>query len=265
MPPKKTVAMKMSELEEKQAKEIRELKELTESLQARLATIEISQKRGADTRDVSDQEKEEKDREGEESSEQVDLEEERMVRMLKAVKGDGSKIKLDLPMYGGSLDGEELLDWIGAMDSYFEYEEISEEQKVKLAKTKLNGHASLWWDYIQSERRKNGKPIITSWDRMVAKLKGKFLPSDYSIQLYTRLQNLSQKDMDVIAYIEEFYKLSIRANHEEDEVEKMARYINGLRFNIQDELSLTNPKTVEECFQLALKAEDKLKKTRKTR
>ncbi|XP_059075260.1 uncharacterized protein LOC131875213 [Cryptomeria japonica] len=95
---------------------------------------------------------------------------------------------------------------------------------------------------------------------MVAKLKAKLLPGDYSIQLYKKLQNLRQKEMDVKAYTEEFYKLSIRANHEEDETKNIARYINGLRFNIQDELSLTNPKIVEESFQLALKAKDKLKK-----
>lgn len=48
-----------------------------------------------------------------------------MVRMLNSIKGDDSKIKLDLPMYGGSLDGEDFLDWIGEMYSYFEYEEVS--------------------------------------------------------------------------------------------------------------------------------------------
>lgn len=96
----------------------------------------------------------------------------RMAKLLKAVKGDGHKIKMD---------SEELLDWIGALDNYFEYEDVPEDQRVKLAKTKLKGHTLLWWDYVQSERRKKRKPKITSWDRMVAKLKGKFLPNDYTI------------------------------------------------------------------------------------
>lgn len=45
---------------------------------------------------------------------------------------------------------------------------------------------------------------------MVEKLKGKFLPSDYNIQLFKRLQDLKQKELDVQAYMEEIYKLGIR-------------------------------------------------------
>ena len=37
----------------------------------------------------------------------------------------------------------------------------------------------------------------------------------------------------------------------------MAIYINGLRMEIQDELSMMSPKTAEEAYQMALKAEVK--------
>lgn len=67
-----------------------------------------------------------------------------MERLLKAGKNDGPKVKMDLPVYSRSLSGEELLDWIGDMDKYFDFEEIPEGQQVKLARTKLKGHASLW-------------------------------------------------------------------------------------------------------------------------
>lgn len=33
-----------------------------------------------------------------------------MARLLKAVKSEGHKTKVDLPMYGGKFDGEEILD-----------------------------------------------------------------------------------------------------------------------------------------------------------
>lgn len=62
------------------------------------------------------------------------------------------------------------------------------------------------------------------------------------------------------AHTDEFYKLSIREGMDEDEVEKVARYLGGLRFNIQDELVIANPKSVEDCFQLALRAEEKVKR-----
>jgi hypothetical protein len=41
---------------------------------------------------------------------------------------------------------------------------------------------------------------------MVAKLKDKFIPKDYQINLFRKLQNLRQKGMTVKEYIEEFYK-----------------------------------------------------------
>lgn len=129
-----------------------------------------------------------------------------------------------------------------------------------MAKTKLKGHALLWWDHEEANRRKRGKTKVTSWDQMVAKLKGNFLPKDYEIQLYKRLQGLRQKEQDVKAYTDEFLKLSIRSGREEDEVVKVARYLGGLRFNIQDELVVANPSNVKECYQLALKVEEKMKR-----
>lgn len=50
--------------------------------------------------------------------------------------------------------------------------------------------------------------------------------------------------MDVKKYTEEFYKLSIRSGHMEEDMDKVARYLNGLRSNLQDELSLTSPRMV---------------------
>lgn len=77
-------------------------------------------------------------------------------------------------MYAGSLDGEELIDWINTMDKYFEYENLADDKKVKFEITQLRGHASIWWDEVQDEKRQKGKSKIKSWDRMVEKLKGNF-------------------------------------------------------------------------------------------
>ena len=75
-----------------------------------------------------------------------------------------SKTKLDIPVYEGSLDAEELLDWIRALDTYFDYEDIEEDKKVRYAVKKLKGHATLWWDELQVDRHSKGKQKIKSWD-----------------------------------------------------------------------------------------------------
>lgn len=66
-------------------------------------------------------------------------------------------------------------------------------------------------------------------------------------------------------YIEEFYKLDIRSGHVDDEVEKVARYINGLRASFQDEISYFKMDSVKEACQYALKYEEILVKTRDQR
>ena len=59
-------------------------------------------------------------------------------------------------------------------------------------------------------------------------------------------------------YTEDFYKVSIRAGQIQDTNEKVARYVNGLRMEIQDEISVLSPKIVEEAYQMVLKTEEKL-------
>jgi hypothetical protein len=96
---------------------------------------------------------------------------------------------------------------------------------------------------------------------MVAKIKSKFIPRDYQINLFRRMQNLRQKMMAVKEYTEEFYRLNIRAGHRESDDEKVSRYMNGLRYDIQDEISMIKIRNVEDAYQMALKAVEKLAQT----
>ena len=67
---------------------------------------------------------------------------------------------------------------------------------------------------------------------MVAKLKAKFMPKDYQINLFRKIQNLRQKGMIVKEYTKELYRLNIRTRQRERDEEKVSRYINGLRYEI---------------------------------
>jgi hypothetical protein len=205
-----------------------------QDLWARLEEMETAQRRGVGAGDISDSEvEEEAGHEEEFTAEDASTE-----RFIKAISRMSSKTKMDIPAYEGSLDAEELLDWIRALDTYFDYEDIEEDKKVRHAITRLKGHAALWWDELQEDRRPKGKRKIKSWDRMIVKMKEKLIPRDHQITLFKRMQNLRQKLMTVKEYIEEFYNLNIRAGHRERDDEKVARYMNGLRYDIQDELSM---------------------------
>jgi hypothetical protein len=64
--------------------------------------------------------------------------------------------------------------------------------------------------------------------------------------------------MLVKEYTEEFYKITIRVGHRESDDEKVSRYMNGLWYDIQDEMSMMTIQNLEDAYQIYLKAEEKL-------
>jgi uncharacterized protein YjbK len=64
--------------------------------------------------------------------------------------------------------------------------------------------------------------------------------------------------MTVKEYIEEFYRLNIRTGQRERDEEKVTRYVDGLRYEVQDEMRMMSVRIVEDSYQFALKAEEKL-------
>ena len=163
-------------------------------LRARIAAMELGRLRDPVAGDMSEPEGDEQDEEATPMAKTPEM------RYFQSIIGFTSRPKPKLPTYKGSLIAEHLIDWINELDKYFEYDELEENKKVKLAVTRLKGHASLWWDNVQVERRRKKKPLIKSWDRMVAKLRAKFLPTDYQLTLYRQMKNLRQRLLTVREY-----------------------------------------------------------------
>ncbi|MDF3680986.1 hypothetical protein P3S38_28840 [Enterobacter hormaechei] len=156
----------------------------------------------------------------------IDQDEERLLRVLSR---ENSKPIVEVVPYDGKLDTNVVLDWISNMEKCFEYENTPDNRKVKIAVTRLKGHASLRWEHLQTDRQRRGKEKIRTWLKMVNKVKNKFLLADYQVSLLRKMQNLRQRDMSVKEYTKEFYRLDIRSRHGDDDVKKIARYLNGLR------------------------------------
>jgi hypothetical protein len=100
---------------------------------------------------------------------------------------------------------------------------------------------------------------------MVAKLKEKIIPKDYQINMFRKLQNLRQKILTVKEYTKKFYKLNMRAGQKENDDEKKAMYINGLRYEIQEDISMMSVSKVKDSYQATLKAEEKLSRKQRQR
>lgn len=174
--------------------------EAMQQMQARLEAVQMGNQRDVDVGDVSEPEVEAAE---EEEPAEVTLQ----MRFFKSLLGSTSKPRLEVSVYTGGLKPEELIDWINDMGKFFDYEEMEEGKRVKFAVTKLKGHETLWWDGVQEKRRRLGKQPIKNLTRMVAKLRGKFLPSDYQQSLFRKIHNLRQRSLTVKEYTKEFYKV----------------------------------------------------------
>jgi hypothetical protein len=150
-------------------------------LHARLEDMETTHRCTNGAGDISDSESE---NEAEHEGEEVTAEDATNECLIKAVARMGARAKMDIPVYEENLDAEELLDWIRALDTYFDYEDVEGDKKVKHAVTRLKGHATLWWDELQADGHCKGKHKIKSWDRMITNMKEKFIPRDYQITLF---------------------------------------------------------------------------------
>ena len=193
-------------------------------------------------------EEEEIGQEGEGEGEVLNQAEERFYR---AIAKFGRRPTIDVSVFSRNLKPNELIEWINKLE-YFDYKDIKDPDRVKFAKAKLKGHAKIWWQEVQLERNRRGKEKITRWDRMVDKLKRQFIPVDYELDLFKKMQVLKQVGRSVQEYTKEFYRLLIRAGHAEANKEKVAHYLSGLRSSIQEELSLVRMTSVEEAYQFAL-------------
>ncbi|PWA50110.1 hypothetical protein CTI12_AA477680 [Artemisia annua] len=100
--------------------------------------------------------------------------------------------------------------------------------RVDLVAYKLKGGAQSWWKNLLLTRERQGKLPISSWERMERELR--------------RRNDLS-----------------------ETESQQVTRYINGLSPEIQDRISLVPIYTLDDAYNLAIRAENQLaKRTRPT-
>ena len=92
---------------------------------------------------------------------------------------------------------------------------------------------------------------------MEKKLKEKFLLVDYIQTLFQRFQNLKQNLSPREDYTSKFNKWSICVDQLETCEQMAAKYVNGLKLSIQDELGMHRVSRMEEAYQLTLKVEEK--------
>ncbi|TYK22339.1 reverse transcriptase [Cucumis melo var. makuwa] len=105
------------------------------------------------------------------------------------------RMKIDLSIYNGKRDIESFLDWVKSTENFFNYMDAPDRKKVHLVALKLRGGASTWWDQLEINRQRCGKPAIRSWEKMKKLLKARFLPPNFEQTLYNQYQ-IAAKEVD---------------------------------------------------------------------
>ncbi|XP_074303635.1 uncharacterized protein LOC141638106 [Silene latifolia] len=182
-------------------------------------------------------------------------EDEQPKRKSKNKNDDDRGLKLDIPDFDGEMDPEKFLDWVRQAERVFEYKEYDDKKQFKVAILKLTKYASLWYENLKKQRKKEGKAKIESWLKLKKHLLKRFVPKDYEQDNYLKLQSLEQESMSVTDYIKEFEKMSIVCDLEEKEELRVARFVKGLTPALAKRVEIHNYEGFNDVCRLALKFE----------
>ena len=172
-----------------------------------------------------------------------------------------SEIKVDIPEFHGGSQPEELLDWLVAVDEFIEFKEIPAHKQVPYATTRFRGYAASWWNQLKISRHRRGKDKIVSWDKLKKHMRKTFISYNFERLLFQKFHNIQQGNRQVDDYANEFYQLLTRVDVQDSEDQLVARFIAGLRPQLQNMLHQFDPTSVAEARQRAVLVEQQIKFT----
>jgi len=89
-------------------------------------------------------------------------------------------VKLNVPPFKGRSDPNAYLDWEMKIQHVFSCNDYTEEQKVKLAATKLSNYVLVWWNKNQREIMREEGWEIDTWTEMRRVMRKRYVPTSHS-------------------------------------------------------------------------------------
>lgn len=112
------------------------------------------------------------------------------------------KVRLNVPDFDGRFNVTTFVDWISAVEEYFDWYDMSDERRVGFAKMNLVNLAKVWWNGAEADMRRLGGPPTAIWQEMKARLHEKYMPQNYEDMLFGQLVNLKQGMITVAEYMQ---------------------------------------------------------------
>jgi hypothetical protein len=144
-------------------------------------------------------------------------------------------------------DGKDPITWILHMEKFFDPHNVPHTQKVQIASLYLEPNQFVWYIWICS------RSLIT-WTIFMEEMIAHY-EDTRSNTFFSQLINLKQKG-SVIEHIENFQRLNIKVTDIPYE-HLIDVFIGTLRDNIQHEVHLWEPKSLENAFRVARNVESK--------
>jgi hypothetical protein len=145
-------------------------------------------------------------------------------------------------------DGKDPITWILQMEQFFDLHNVPHTQKVRIVSLYLEPKKFVWYRWICSCKSLVTWTIFT--EEMIAHYE-----DTRSNTFFSKLINLKQKGL-VTKHIENFQRLNIKVTDIPDE-RLIDVFIRTLRDNIQHEVLLWEPKSLENAFRVARNVESK--------
>ena len=167
---------------------------------------------------------------------------------------------MKIPYFQGKNDPEAYLEWERKVELVFYCHNYSENKKVKLPAIGFSDYATVWWDQLIFNMRRNREPVVETWEEMKRVMRKRFVSTYYYRELYNNFQNLRQGNCSV----KEYYKEMKVAKIEEDREATMARFLAGLNKQIQNVVELQHYVELENMVHMAIKTENQVKRRENT-
>ena len=137
-------------------------------------------------------------------------------------------LKLQPPVYNGSEDPSRAEQWIRQMDRIFSLfrKQVTSAEKVDLAVYMLRGDAVTWWESV---RARYLEEQVLTWEEFKRLFLAKYFPVVLRNRLERQFMDLTQGNLSVVKYENEFNHLSQYApSLIADEDTKARRFTDGL-------------------------------------
>jgi hypothetical protein len=147
-----------------------------------------------------------------------------------------------------NFDGKDPITWILQMEQFFDLHNVSHTQKVQIASLYLEPKQFVWYRWICFR-----KSLVT-WTIFMEEMIAHY-EDTRSNTFFSQLINLKQKGL-VTEHIENFQRLNIKVTDIPDE-HLIDVFKGTLKDNIQHEVLLWEPKSLENAFKVARNVESK--------